>query len=159
MNDVTREAARQKIAAGLKNAADPMTAAEIGQLCQVGDAKLVRAALHDLAQEGKAHAEGHGRGQRWKAGPKRKARARVATSRSRRRPTSARRSSPAPAPVTPAPANADGWYGSPIASFSSKGEIVLTRADDTTVLSVGESREVISLVRAFDSAGLLPTTP
>jgi hypothetical protein len=42
-----------------------------------------------------------------------------------------------------------------LASFTSKGQIVLT-GGTTTVFTIDESRAVIELVRAFDNAGLLP---
>jgi hypothetical protein len=46
---------------------------------------------------------------------------------------------------------------SPVASFTGKGEILLTTpGGPIKVLDVGEVREVIGLVRAFDQAGLLP---
>lgn len=46
--------------------------------------------------------------------------------------------------------------GSSVASFTAKGEIVVTAPGVLKQLSVDESREVIGLVRAFDNAGLLP---
>jgi hypothetical protein len=43
-----------------------------------------------------------------------------------------------------------------MASFTKRGEIVVTHDGAVKHLNVDESREVVELVRAFDEAGLLP---
>ncbi len=58
--------------------------------------------------------------------------------------------------ATPGADLAEAIRSIPMASFTKKGEIVVTAPGAVTVLSVDESREVVELVRAFDKSGLLP---
>jgi hypothetical protein len=151
---------------------------------KVTSIQLTSALMH-LKNRGLAEFEGRGRGIQWRitragakalenpdgplpktgapkgsAKPKRKKK--EAAPRRRR----AARRSPATPPVVEdrditssiaaSSINSTAEAGVPIASFTSKGEILLTHAGATRLIGVAESRAVIELVRAFDDAGLLP---
>lgn len=130
----------KKIAAYLKGLADPVSVANVAQACQIPSEEKVRAALEELRAAGEAHTVGTGRGTKWAGGAK------THVAEIKKPPEEPRRKLPPLKATT----------SDTIASFSSRGEIVINRANQVKVLDADETREIVALVRRFDGAGLMP---
>lgn len=177
-----RNAIRGSVLKALGSSEGLVSRPGLQQILQLRDRTLsasqMTSALMNLKGRGLAEFEGRGPGIQWRITAKgRKAldepsgetapdepkptvkRAAAVKRRAAKKPTKKRRPAtrpriPEPQPAVVAPKTPDEFAS--IASFTSKGSIVLLRGDATKQLDVDESRAIVELVRAFDGAGLMP---